>query len=304
MMAAPASNEPAPPSAADRLANAQAACADTNRQIGDLTAQRNAALLASDDDATAIRLGSEIDVLREAARAHSDKIELLRDEVQREDQERRAKEREAAVARIEKKIAQRDKFMEEAAEAIKQLAKSSERAIKLNSEIVAAWSWPPHDLPPALLTPSAVMTAVAHECFRTSYHPRRYGGADVDPLAGISLPLSRAPTLQLMEDPARVRPMVDVVRDASEFARRFLRTGKGSAGVEHVSYQYGTSVMNGGGEPVQRSDAEQRLSKLLAQMAKAAEDVTPAGEQEYLRIMGEVQKAQAEVTAEQQVQHG
>jgi hypothetical protein len=182
------------------------------------------------------------------------------------------------------------------------LANASERAIKLNSEIVAQWTWPNHDLPPALLTPSSIMTAIAHECFRTSYHPRRYGGADTDPLAGISLPLSRAPTLQLLEDPARVQPMADVVREASEFARRFLKTGVGSAAVVATGDANASASTNGHGEPPQRSDAEQRLSDLLKQMAKLAEDVTPAGEAEYLRVVGEVSRVQAEVAAQQAVE--
>jgi hypothetical protein len=310
MAAAPVRKEPAPPSATDRLAAAQAALAQATARIAELTEQRNASLLASDDDTTAIKLGAEIDALRQAARAHADKIELLKVEVAAAERARREEEREALIGRIEAKIKQRDAALEGAATAIKQLANASERAIKLNSEIVAQWTWPNHDLPPALLTPSSIMTAIAHECFRTSYHPRRYGGADRDPLAGISLPLSRAPTLQLLEDPARVRPMVDVVADASAFAKQFLRTGKGSAGVPTPNLEAATN----GGVSInhtviaapQRSDAEQRLSDLLKQMSKLAEDGSPEGERRYLEVVSQVAQVQAEITAQQQVeaQHG
>jgi hypothetical protein len=164
----------------------------------------------------------------------------------------------------------------------------------------------PHDLPPALLTPAAIMAAVSHELFRTSHHPRRFGGLDRDPLVGVSLPGSRAPTYQLAEDPARVRPMADVVHDASEFAKNFLRTGKGSAGNLVATNGQGEAPRQIGTPPSdlphQRSDVEARLSDLLAQMAKLAEDVTPAGEAEYLRVVGEVSRVQAEVAAQQAVE--
>jgi hypothetical protein len=312
MMAASARKaEPAPSSASSRLEAAQAALEEANRKLAELNEQRNAALLA-DNNAEAIKLGIEITNLKLEARANEDKIALLREKAAEEDKERRAKEKAVLIERIEKKLAQRDAAMEEVASSIKQLAIASERAINIGRDIIDAWTWPPHDLPPALLTVQSVMTAISHEAHRVSHHPRRFGGADTDPLAGHSLPGSRSPTLQLAEDPSRVRPMVDIVREASEFARRFLKTGVGSAAVEVVAIPVPT---NGQGEArirnappgrevpfaPQRTGAEQRLSDLLVQMAKLAEDVTPAGEAEYLRVVGEVAKVQAEVAAEQKV---
>jgi hypothetical protein len=98
--------------------------------------------------------------------------------------------------------------------------------------------------------------------------------------------------------------MVDVVRDASEFAKQFLRTGKGSAAVE-ATVAPTMPAMNGG-EPAQRSTSEQRLGALLKQMAELAEDVTPQGEQAYARVVSEVAQVEAELAAQQQVerQHG
>src|SRR5262249_55303729 len=153
-------------------------------------------------------------------RAHEDKIGLLREEAAREEKARREEKRAALVGKIEAKIDQRDKALQEVATAIKQLATASERAIELNREVVSSWTWAPHDLPAALLTPPAIMTAISHEAYRLSYHPRRYGGADTDPLAGVMLPGSRCPRLELMEMPEKTRPMVDVVRDATTFAKQ------------------------------------------------------------------------------------
>jgi hypothetical protein len=295
---------PARKSATGRIDAAQAALEQTNRELAELTEKRNAALLR-DDNAAAIELGVQIANLKLAARAHEDKIGLLREEVAREEQARREKEREAQIGRIEAKLVQRDKAMNEVAAAIKQLASASEQAIKLSREIASAWSWPPHDLVPALLSPPSIMTSISHESYRLSYHPRRYGGMDTDPLAGIMLPGSKCPRLEWMELPERTRPLLEVVRDASEFAKRFLRTGKGSAAVEATAAP-AVPATNGQGEAPPRSEAEQRLGALLKQMAELAEDMSPQGEQEYARVVSEIAQVQSEITATKQMesQHG
>jgi hypothetical protein len=297
--------QPAAPTATSRIESAQSALEEANRKLAELNEQRNQCLL-KDDNAGAVALGIEAANLRLVARAEEDRIALLREAAVREEQARKAEERAAQIERIEAKIRQRDKVMEEVATAIKQLATASERAMDLNRDIIAAWSWAPHDLPPALLTPPSILAAISHESFRVSYHPRRYGGVDTDVLAGLGLPGARAPTLQLLEDPARVRPMVEVVRDASEFARQFLRTGKGSAAhaaLEGVPHQSVADVApgattNGTEAPVQR------LAALLKQQAELAED--PTREAEYQSVVAAIAQAQTEVDAARRVetQHG
>jgi hypothetical protein len=289
-------------SSAARLDVARADHAAASSKLNELETARCAALLA-DQDSEAANLAVEIEQYRRLLRGFHDKIKLLEEEGEKEAQARREKERAALIERIEAKLEQRDEAMKEMAGAIKQLATASERAINLSREVIAAWSWHAHDLPAALLTPPSIMTAISHESYRLSYHPRRYGGMDTDPLAGSMLPGSRCPRLEWMELPERTRPMVDVVRDASEFAKRFLHTGKGSAAVEVVAAPL--PAMNGG-EGVQRSEAEQRLGALLKQMAELAEDISPQGEQEYARVVSEIAQVQSEITATKQMesQHG
>jgi hypothetical protein len=296
-------------SATKRLEFAQAAIEEAIRKLGELNAQRNQCLL-KDSTAEAIQLQIQIDALNQEVRAHRDKIELLKAEAEREANEKRAREREGQIKAIESKIAERDKAMDDVASAIKRLAAAAERAINLGREIVAGWSWQPHDLPAALLTPPSILTAISHESFRCSYHPRRYGGMDTDPLAGHMLPGSRCPRLEWTEIPERTRPMVDVVRDASEFAKRFLRTGRGSA-VEAVQHQAVVEPIpdfrnTNGGEAPRRSEAEARLASLLKKQAELSEDVSPQGELEYQKIVSEIVRVQDEITAQQQVgaQHG
>ena len=297
-----------PRSATKRLELAQAAIDEATRKLGELNAQRNQCLL-KDSNAEAIRLQIQIDALNQEVRAHRDKIELLKAEVEREANEKRVREREGQIKAIESKIAERDKAMEEVATAIKQLAVASERAITVSREIVGAWVWAPHDLPAALLTPPSILTAISHESFRCSYHPRRYGGMDTDPLAGHMLPGSRCPRLEWMEQPERTRPMVDVVRDASEFAKTFMRTGKGSATVETVQPQAVVDLGDlgrptNGGDASPRSDAEQQLASLLRRQNELSEDVSR--EAEYLQVVAAIARVQGEIDAARMVetQHG
>jgi hypothetical protein len=99
-----------------------------------------------------------------------------------------------------------------------------------------------------------------------------------------------------MEAPQRTRPLLDVVRDASALAKQFLRTGKSSAGAMPETDT--VPVMNGG----QRTDAEQRLASLLKRQVEIAEDVTPAGDAAYQRIVSEIAQVQAEITATKQME--
>jgi hypothetical protein len=288
-----------PQSPTERLAAAQAELEQANARLAELAEQRNAALL-KDDNAGAIAFGVEISNLKLAARAHEDKIKLLREQAVEEERARREREREAQIGKIEEKIEQRDQAMQEVAAAIKQLAAASERAIKLGREVVPVWSWQPHDLPAALLTPPSVLTAISHEMFRVSYHARRYGGMDTDPLAGHMLPGSRCPRLEWLEQPERTRPMSDVVRDASSFAKQFLHTGKSSSAVEVVAAPL--PVMNGG----ERSEAEQRLASLLKKQAELEADLSLQGEREYQRVVAAIAAVQTEIDAARKMeqQHG
>jgi hypothetical protein len=280
--------------ATGRLEAAQAALADATRQIGELGEKRNAALL-KDADADAAKFAGEIENLQRLAHGYQDKIALLQEAAAEEERARKVKEHAALIGRIEAKIEQRNKAMEEVATAIKQLATASEQAIRLGREVIAAWNWPAHDLAPALLTPPSILNAIAHESFRCSYHPRRYGGMDTDPLAGLMLPGSKSPRIETMEAPEHTRPLIDAVREASEFAKRFLRSGKSSA-VEPAAVPAPAPVSANGGTLPSRSAAEERLAALLKRQAVLAEDVS-ADEREYQGVVAQIAQAQAEIDA-------
>jgi hypothetical protein len=284
---------PARKSAAGRIEAAQAALEQANRDLAALQEQRDAALLA-DQTGRAIELGIQITNLKLTAKAHEDKIVLLREQAAEEARAVREKERAAQISKIEAKIDLRDKALGDVAAAITQLAAASEKAISLGREVISSWSWASHDQPAALLTPTSIMTAIAHESYRVSYRARKYGGQDA-PSAGQMLPGSRSPRLEWAEAPERVRPMAEVVREASSFAKQFLRTGKGSAGVEVA---VAMPAINGG----PRTEAEARLASLLKRQIELAEDMSLQGEREYERVVEQIAAVQAEITAEQQVE--
>jgi hypothetical protein len=318
--------------ASARLDAARNELATTEHRIIEVEKARADAILADADD-SARELDVRLETLQRDLRIQRDRVGLLEGEAAKEAEEKRRREQAARIGRIEAKKRQQDKALLEACEAIKVLAAASEKAIRLGREIVEAWPWPPHDLPPALLTPSSILTAISHELFRTSYHPHRYGGQDTDPLVGHSLPGSRSPTLQLAQNPAGVREMSAVVADATAFAKKLLWTGKGSAderavaeGVQHLAVAGGSDSegvhvaaatvevpANGQGDeqdfapagrevsPVPLSEAEARLAYLLRQQATLAEDVSPQGEEAYARCVAEIVQAQAVVSAEQTV---
>jgi hypothetical protein len=292
-------------SASVRLDVARSQLAATEQQMGEVEKARADAILADSDD-SARKLDIQLETLRRDSRIARDRVGLLEAEAAKEAEEKRLREQAALIRRIEAKIEQRDKVMGEVADAIQQLATASEKAMKLGREIAAAWAWPAHDLPVALLSPPSIMTAISHESFRISYHPRRYGGLDADVFAGMQLPGSRAPTLQLLENPSGVRPMMDVVADATAFAKSFLHTGRGSASMNGVQQQQTVAdslgvppVTSGDTAPVQYTEAAARLAYLLKQQAVLSEDITPAGEEAYAACVAEIVEAQAAVSAEQ-----
>ena len=61
-----------------------------------------------DDTGAAIELGAQLATLKLTARAHEDRIQLLRNQAAEEERKARAKERQSRIEGIEKKLAERD----------------------------------------------------------------------------------------------------------------------------------------------------------------------------------------------------
>jgi hypothetical protein len=302
-MAVALSKQPqsAAPSATDRISAAARALEEANRKLVELNEQRNQCLL-KDDNAGAIELGIAIANLKLSARAEEDRIALLRERAAEEERARKAKEKEALVGKIEKKLAGRDAAGKELASALAAADRAFRKLIDIGAEVQALWSWPPSDIPAILLSPAAIAHALSGELYRVGARPR-VGGGQIEPHgvhAGVTFPGAKPPRHDLVNLPERIPALTAILQQATAHGSAIMR-GMRPAEVE-VPVSAPAPATSGGDAPVQRSDAERRKSDLHVQMAKLAEDVTPAGEAEYLRVVGELAQVEAELAAQKQVE--
>jgi hypothetical protein len=279
----------AKPTIANRLDVARAELAATSKQIAELEAARNSALLA-DDDRTAVKLAGQADDLRRLARGYEDKIGLLEAEAEREANERRVKEKLGLIERIERKLAERDAAAAELQTAIEQADKAFRKLINLARDVRAAWPWAAHDLSPALLADAAIVAAVKHELFRCGGRPALGGGQD-KPGSTINFPGGVSPRLELTGMPDRVTPLSAVAREASALASTVMRSGKSTGAIP-------VQVVNGNElAPRQRTAAEEQLAALHKRQAELAADPN-ADEAVYQSVVAEIAVAAAAVDAE------
>jgi hypothetical protein len=287
-------------SATDRLEAATGALADVNRRISEAVEKRNQCLL-KDDDQEAIRLGAEIDALHQAAKAHEDKIRLLRAAAEQEAAERRAREREGLIVRIEDKLAARDAVGRELQDAVAAADKAFRKLIDIGAEVTAVWPWPASDIPAILLSSAAIAHALSAELYRIGGRPRM-GGGQIEPHgvhAGVDFPGAKVPRFELTHLPEKIVPFTAVLREATAHASNIMRGKRPS--VEDASMSTPASSVNG----MSLTTAQERLAGLLKRQAELAED--PARESEYFDAVAAVAVAQAELDAEQRVgaqQHG
>jgi hypothetical protein len=253
-MAAAARKQSSPPSAAARLDVARADHTAASGKLNELEAARHTALLA-DQDGEAANLAVEIEQYRRFLRGFQDKIKLLQEEVQKEEQARRAKEREELIARIEKKFADRDAASAELADAIKKADAAFRKMIDAGQAVLAAWPWQSHEHHAVLLSTGAITSATAHELYKIGARPRRFGGMD-QPGDGLNFPGGRCPDLRLTNLPEKIKPLTAVCAEASALASTIMRTGRSTG---YVEPPVEAASMNGQGERPQRTEAEQRL---------------------------------------------
>lgn len=278
-----------PKAATTRLDEALQASEAGKSKLAELHAARNKALLA-DDDVGALKLAAEIDLQEQTVRGITDKIELLKSEAEREAAERRAKERAVLIQKIEAKLVERDKIGAELADTIKRSDELFRRLFEIGKEVRAAWPWEHFHLAPALIGDQTILRAVEAEIFKCGGRPDIGGGMD-RPKAP-SYPGGKSPLVEFILQPDKIRPLIDVLKEASQHAGEIMRTGKayGTTPIHNVPVPEGY-----GGEPRERTDAEQRLAKLLSEAYTASVDVSAAGEEKYMAIMAQVKAAQIEV---------
>jgi hypothetical protein len=286
-----------------RAEAAAAALAETNSRLVVLREQRNK-LLLEDNDTEAAKLAVEIGEQERLAVGFADKERLLREQDAREAHEKRLRENEAKNKRIDALFDLRDEDVAKLAALEKQRVTVWRRVLNTNRKIVAAHSWTTSDLSACLLAPLAFNTALAHESFRLSHTPLRYGGEVEAPDAGQSLPGSRVPRHDWRDQPERIPPMKDAFAAAGEYGKQALRDKRPTAPVDvpvlvtatNGDAGAGATPVTNGGEPAQRSEAEQRKIALEKQMEELAKD--PAREAEYNDVVRALEQVHAVLTAE------
>jgi hypothetical protein len=279
--------------ASTRLEAARTALADTSRQIADLEAQRNAALLA-DDDPTAAKLYAELETLRGLARGHADKVALLEAEAAREEAEAVVKRRADLIVRFEKKLAQADAEAAELQELIVQAEKKFRKIITLRTDARAAW--PIGDshanaaagtAEGAALSGAAVARLLQFEFYRIGARP--FLGGRPGEIKEQDFPGAVCPRNELRGRPGDILPFADALRQASAFAVSMMhgRLDPLAALPPAANGQSAQTDETPSPGPV-RSEQQERLAELLRKQAALAEDMTPGGEAAYREVVKQI----------------
>jgi hypothetical protein len=221
-------------SVATRLDAAREAHVATIEEIADLEARRNAALIA-DDDATAAKLFADLEALRAVVHGHTDKIALLEAEAQRERAEAIVRGHQALIGRFEKKLADSDADLTEAADLIGQAWKKITSGIDKREAALAAFNVHSSHARAAAtsvngcaMSAEAVMHLLSFHFYKISAKPLlggRPGERTRPPLPG-----SKCPRLEWQLQPERIQPFSEKMRGASAFAVETLKAEIGNSG--------------------------------------------------------------------------
>jgi len=302
-----------------RLDQARTAHAEADRKIGKLEAARTAALLADKDDEAA-RLDGELEQLRRLSRGFHDKVQLLAMEAEREAQQYRDRERLAQVERNEAALRKRDALAAELTAGLMQADKAMRAICKIGRGLRASWSWSGPDAQACLLHDGAIVQAITHEIFRIGRRPRAYGGLDRPDGDFTDFPGGASPRLELRDLPEKAMPLADVLREASAFAGKLMREGKGAAlpviteptppatnGDDRGHYLPLASNDHSAAAPAEplpdsaapqpKGAAEERLTALLARQNELAakSEMSPHDDAEYASTVQQIALVSAEI---------
>ena len=204
--------------------------AETKRQIEDLRRRRADELRGVANEAELDKLDAEIKRLETLASRHNERSALLEAAAVQAETERRVREKEGLIRRIEKKARdERQVAAEEIRDGIARADAGLRKLLELSRDVQAAWPWQAHELAPCLLSPSAILAAISHELYRQGARPRLFGGMDTKFDDGINFPGGKSPRLELAGLPDRIQPLDVVMAEAGELASKILRSGKSTA---------------------------------------------------------------------------
>jgi hypothetical protein len=269
--------------AATILAEAQQELLDTNAKLSDTGRRRDQLLLANDAaglDAVEVELAN----LQKASVRQADRIRLLEAEAERETNERRVKERQGLIGRIEENLAERDAAGRRLQNTLSKAEREFRELIRLSEAAAAAWPWPPSDLIPMLMSGATIARAVSHQLYKCGARPPLLGRPNE--LIEAPFPGGVCPDHRLRGLVDQIPSLTDVLADGSRMASRIMRGGPVPATTPAAS----PPAASGNGEthdPVRTPD-QAKLAALLKKQAALAEDITPAGEAAYQAVVAEI----------------
>jgi hypothetical protein len=292
------------------LAAAQAALVETTEQLKGLTAKRHNALLTGASDRDVALIDSEIATAQHVQRTRSDRVQVLLEEAERKEAERRVKEKLAHIERVEKKLAERDAVAAELAAAIAVADRCWVKLRTLNLAIQAGWPWPHGSIGAALLDDGSALLAIANEIYRVGGRPPVTGGV-VDLKQVPTYPGAKCADLSYIMLPERsAPPLIERFAQASAAASRILRSGRNdpiaapavppaaqpepaqaSAPVAESAPAPAPAPANGAPPMRARTDAEREMARLLKRQSELVDrpgGMTEADDSEYELISKEI----------------
>jgi hypothetical protein len=279
--------------AATILSEARQELLDTNAKLSDTGCRRDQLLLAGDErglDAIEVELAA----LQKAAVRQADRIRLLEQHAQEEEQAAIVKRRADLIVRFEKKLAQADAEAAELQELIAQAEKKFRKIITLRSDARAAW--PIGDshanaaagtAEGAALSGAAVARLLQFEFYRVGARP--FLGGRPGEIKEQDFPGAACPKNELRGRPGDITPFADALRQASKFAEDMMRGRLDPlAAVPPAAHGQSAQTDETPSPGPVRSEQQERLAELLRKQAALAEDLTPAGEAAYQQVVAEI----------------
>jgi hypothetical protein len=231
--------------------------------------------------------------LAAARRDQVRRIELLDERRAEELRQRQAKAQKDLIGRVERKLGERQVAALEIAEGIKMADAGLRRLIDIARDSQAAWPWQASDLAPTLLAPSAIISAIEREIYRQGARPVLGGGMDKFG-AGIHFPGGKPTRIELAGMPQAIKPLADLMQEASDLASAIMRGKTGNAVVAPVA------VIDEADR--QRTPAQAEMAKLLQRQNELSADLSPEGEAAYQVVCAEIVRVSALVEAEKQTE--
>jgi hypothetical protein len=288
--------------AATRLGEARAAQAAAVGRVAEVEAARAKAIL-DEDDVGARKLDAELEELQRDARIGADRVRLLEQQAQEEEQAAVLQRRKDHVVRFTKELSDADQVADELQACIEQTDRLFRRLIQLREDARAAWWGSTHHEAALSISPDgcalsglAIKALLMHEIYRVGARP--FVGGTAGELKQVDLPGGQCPDHRLLGQPDKIEPFGARMRKASAAAVDVMR-GKipehASATLPSVPDTAPTprAASGNGGEtpdPVRTPD-QAKLAALLKRAEELSHDVSPEGEAKYLACIAEVQAA-------------